>query len=122
METRKVLFHCREWLNKPGFHGNAYVSAEVAVDERESYYELDINLSLADCSRMISLDFGMYRAEDELNALYKLDLLTNTFLEMRRLVRRELKRKGALKKKAEVREARRLRRTRRRTTAPSSSG
>lgn len=76
MSKTEHQFFDRMWLNKPGYHSNAFVQTEVISDKKDKW--VDATISISDCSRTIHLDFGSYGG-DKLgtieNNLYKLNLL-----------------------------------------------
>lgn len=72
-------FYRRRFLNKRGHHAGAYVIATVGVDRTllsgdEGRY-VDASIRLADCGRMITLDFDVDNKSDARNALHKAHLL-----------------------------------------------
>jgi len=121
----------RRFLNKPGFQHGAYVLAEIQ-DTSSKGPELDrnryenptptIELEIADCTRRISLEFGVDGREELGNSLYKVDVLIRTLERFRAGLVEE----GRLYR-AREREVKRLNRERERkeegaaTSAPSSA-
>ncbi len=81
----KDAFYRREFLNKETWHSHAHIIAAVPkVDGRKSEQWVDSpSLSLADCSRLIDLDFGWYDEKELDNSLYKLDLLYKIITQFR---------------------------------------
>jgi hypothetical protein len=78
MTTKRFLR--RRFLNRRGFHAGAYVLASCEVDEFCSRdvaprYTVDADLTVADCGRIVSLDFCVGTERDARNALYKVRLL-----------------------------------------------
>jgi hypothetical protein len=74
-EDETALYH-REWLNLPGFYAGAYVIAEVhRCRDRRGEPSLSGTLTIADCSRVVTLDFDAWDAEDVRNATHKLRML-----------------------------------------------
>ena len=79
----------RRFLNLPGFHGGAYVVAYVEdTSERgprrhcnhnckccPRNFEPQTILEIADCSRRITLEFGVDSDDARANSLHKLDTL-----------------------------------------------
>ncbi len=79
-------YYRREWLNRPGFHAGAYVIAEVERHRPERGVAwVDGTLVVADCARVVTLDFRAYddetRAQDVGNALHKARLLRDVVAE-----------------------------------------
>ncbi|GAB3913143.1 hypothetical protein GCM10011575_21130 [Microlunatus endophyticus] len=72
-------FYRRRFLNRRGFHAGAYVLADCRVltervrDGNRRY--VDAELTIADCSRVVSLDLSAYSEADARNSLYKARLL-----------------------------------------------
>lgn len=71
-------YYFRDFLNTPGHHAGAYVLASVDVDDAADgplSPSLDARLTLADCGRIVTLDFDCYDADGVDNALHKARLL-----------------------------------------------
>lgn len=85
MKGRKarVLLYVRKFLNSPGTHAGAYIIAKVtscSQDKKDGYINRAYcQLDLADCSRVISLDFGV----GDPSSLRKLDVLVDTLVRFR---------------------------------------
>lgn len=73
-EANGYKFYRRGFLNKPGEQFGAYILAE--IPEEEDYCELTIS----DCSRVVSIEFYMGEKSRE-NSLYKARLLLKTIQE-----------------------------------------
>lgn len=78
----------RKFLNKPGFYAGAYVLAEVEDSTKHKkgkhgwpYVHLD--LTLADCSRVVSFDFDLSSARQRANSLRKIHILVDTLIQFR---------------------------------------
>ncbi|MEZ0579349.1 hypothetical protein [Nocardioides sp. MH1] len=71
MSTRRL--YRRRFLNRPGHHAGAYAIAEVKVyagrGQREGY--VSASLAIADCSRVVDLDFYAGDESSAANALFK---------------------------------------------------
>jgi hypothetical protein len=53
--------YIREFLNNTGHHGLGAVLAEInAGDESADYLDFEATLQIQDCSRSVTLDFGVY--------------------------------------------------------------
>jgi len=93
----KVIFNKREFINKPGHHSMAHIIASIVksnhgnenIEEGDSWVEID--LSLADCSRTINLSIDYGNKEERDNSLYKVDVLINTLTDFRSALEKELK-------------------------------
>jgi len=69
-------FYRRRFLNRRGFHAGAYVLASCEIDEFRSEgvgprYTVDAGFTVADCGRIVSLDFCVNSEREVHNALYK---------------------------------------------------
>ncbi len=75
----KYRFYAREFLNRRGHHGGAYILAVVdrtePTDDPDRY--VNIELEIADCSRHITLEFPVWSAGDRSNTVRKARLLAN---------------------------------------------
>jgi hypothetical protein len=75
----------RKFLNLEGFNAGAYILAAVedssASDDDHPY--VDIDLTLADCSRVVSFDFDIDSAPARRNSLHKLNLIIDSLLDFR---------------------------------------
>jgi hypothetical protein len=83
----------RWFLNKPGFHGRAFIVAYVEdtsvrglescdterdCDDCPSNFEPSMTLEIADCHDEIELDFDIDSEAGRANSLHKLDTLIST--------------------------------------------
>lgn len=77
MSTRR--FYRRRFLNKRGHHAGAYVIATVDVEhythKGKERRAVDAYIDLADCGRVIALDFDVNSKPRARNAIYKAQLL-----------------------------------------------
>lgn len=78
----------RKFLNKPGYHAGAYVLAEVEDSTKHKkgkhgWPYVHVDLTLADCSRVVSFDFNLSSARDRANSLHKIDLLVDSLIQFR---------------------------------------
>jgi hypothetical protein len=76
-------YYSRKWLNSAAKGGTAFVNAEIEenLDKSDSVYA---SLEIADCSRIINLDFCIgYGEQTEANAMKKLDLLMMEVIKFR---------------------------------------
>ncbi|OYO16407.1 hypothetical protein CGZ94_04285 [Enemella evansiae] len=73
----RSLFYRRRFLNRRGHHANAYVAAEVELEQNQKKDGLLVNagFTVADCNRSATLDFDIYHDRDVANALRKARLL-----------------------------------------------
>lgn len=51
-------FYRRRFLNRRGHHAGAYVLADCTVEEWAKDVSVDATLTIADCSRLVTLDFS----------------------------------------------------------------
>lgn len=78
----------REFLNLPGHKAGAYVIATVQKTTGEEGY-IEVELCLADCSRVLDFDFSFQDYEDIANSLHKARLLERTMTDFRKAVEKE---------------------------------
>lgn len=85
----------RKFLNKPGFHAGAYVLAEVEDSTKHKkgkhgWPYVHVDLTLADCSRVVSFDFDLSSAKDRANSLHKINVLVESLIQFREALRAEV--------------------------------
>lgn len=75
-------FYRRTFLNRRGHHAGAYVLADIFLDRSFAGDRvwLSAELTLADCSRVATLDFDISSQRDVSNALYKARLLRDVIV------------------------------------------
>lgn len=68
-------FYRRRFLNRRGHHAGAYVLADVRINswksDRDPSQCVEASLTIADCSRVVVLDFYAAKPADVTNALHK---------------------------------------------------
>lgn len=76
MPTRKLMYR-RRFLNRRRQHSGAHVIAtiEVVQNTKKGRSYVDGSLRLADCYRVVELDFSVNDPADAKNALHKAKLL-----------------------------------------------
>ena len=84
MTTKR--FYRRRFLNRRGFHAGAHVIADCQVQvyrraDRDAEYLIDAEITVADCSRVATLDFDVDDEASARNALYKARLLREVVSE-----------------------------------------
>jgi hypothetical protein len=84
----------RKFLNKPGYHAGAYVLAEVDDSTKHKkgkhgWPYVHVDLTLADCNRVVSFDFDLSSARQRANSLHKIDLLVDCLIQFREALRAE---------------------------------
>lgn len=83
-------YYRRSFLNRPGHHATAFIYATVPCtkpdDDEDTCYP---TLTIADCSRSISLSIDCESEDAMNNSLYKLDMLITSLTEFREAVRIE---------------------------------
>ena len=84
----------RKFLNRPGYHAGAYVLAEVEDSTKHDkgkhgWPYVHVDLTLADCNRVVSFDFDLSSARQRANSLNKIDILVDTLIEFRDSLRAE---------------------------------
>ncbi|SEE76124.1 hypothetical protein [Ruania alba] len=77
-------FYRRRFLNRRGHHAGAYALAQVRTEASwepgSDDRRVDAQLTLADCGRVVSLEFDVDTAGDARNALYKARLLRSIII------------------------------------------
>jgi hypothetical protein len=77
----------RSLLNRPGYHGGAFVHVYVedtsARKIRNSVSEPRLKLQIADCSNTIALEFSVVSHGERENSLYKIDTLIGALTRFR---------------------------------------
>lgn len=72
-------FYRRRFLNRRGHHAGAYALADVSLEHlfrtRERDREVAAGLTVADCGRVVTLDFDAYDRATARNALHKARVL-----------------------------------------------
>jgi hypothetical protein len=72
-------FYRRTFLNLRGHHAGAYALADITIepgfDPDEQAKRVSAGLSIADCGRVVSLEFDVDSVADARNALHKARLL-----------------------------------------------
>ena len=96
----KVLFRKRQFLNRMGHHSGAFIFAEILREswthtnkktkQKSTHSHRDITLSIADCSRIINLDFDLGYLPEARNGLKKLDILIDTLKEFKEAYTKEI--------------------------------
>jgi hypothetical protein len=87
-------YYTRRWLNRPGYHAGAYVIGCIDASTIHEHTSSG-SLTIADCSRLIRLEFDTFSPDSRKNALYKTDVLIKTLTEMRaELIAPERRRRG----------------------------
>ncbi len=83
----------RRFLNSVGYHDGAYVLA--AVEDSSSYSSdeygpfVDIDLTLADCNRIVHFHFDLHTKGARRNSLRKIDLIIDALEQFREALREE---------------------------------
>jgi hypothetical protein len=73
----------RRFLNRPGHHAGAYAIAEVRVyaGRKKRHGHVSASLAIADCSRVVDLDFYASDEASAANAVYKARLLRDIVVD-----------------------------------------
>ena len=75
-------FYRRRFLNRRGHHAGAFVLAECKVDTWQDRAAVDAFLTIADCSRVVTLDLSGATTSDISNALFKARTLRDTLVDL----------------------------------------
>jgi hypothetical protein len=90
--SHRRTLHLRKFLNSRRYHGGAYVLADVSEHmdrwrdkrgEPHTSVTAYASLTIADCSRVVSLALDGESARERANTLRKLDLLIDTLTRLR---------------------------------------
>lgn len=97
----------RRFLNVLGYNAGAYILAAVEDSSKRSadkdkWSYLDIDLTMADCGRVVSFDFDLSTRGARRNSIRKIDIMIDTLVQFR----------GALKEEARLAGQREHRKTR----------
>jgi hypothetical protein len=76
----------RVFLNRPSHNSIAMIYARVAKGS--------VELKIADCDRVVSLDFGDYDAAERENSLYKIDRLVDVLSQFRDALHKKMDKKA----------------------------
>jgi hypothetical protein len=72
----REIFYRRSFLNRPRFHGGAFVLAKVKYEGYDSGADwISADVRLSDCFKTVVLDFDASDRADRRNALHKARLL-----------------------------------------------
>lgn len=83
-ERQEYLHYYRDWLNDRGFHSTAFILATIQTPWKGNRW-LDAAVTIADCSRQITLDFDfdLSKKAGYNNALKKLDKIIESLVDFR---------------------------------------
>lgn len=82
----------RRFLNVLGYHAGAYVIATVEDSSRgrkPEWRHVDIDLTLADCGRVVSFDFDLDTKGARRNSLRKVDIMVEVLTLFREALQEE---------------------------------
>jgi hypothetical protein len=79
-------FYRRRFLNRRGFHAGAYVLADCQVEtfrrpNAAPQHSIDADLTIADCGRVVTIDFCVSNEAAARNALHKARLLREVVVD-----------------------------------------
>ncbi|HET6668356.1 MAG TPA: hypothetical protein VFG98_13850 [Intrasporangium sp.] len=75
-------FYRRRFLNRRGHHAGAFVLAECKIATWQDRAELDAFVTIADCSRVVTLDLSGATTSEISNALFKARNLRDVLIEV----------------------------------------
>jgi hypothetical protein len=75
-------FYRRRFLNRRGHHAGAFVLAECKTATWRDQAELDASVTIADCSRVVTLDLSGATTSEISNALFKARTLRDTLVDL----------------------------------------
>ena len=80
-----LSFYRRCFLNRRGQHGGAFVLADLHLEkyvaDDQPLHDVAAFVTIADCSRVVSLDFDVHTVVDAQNALHKARVLRRVINE-----------------------------------------
>ena len=79
---RGKRFYRRRFLNRRGHHAGAYVLADCTIEMWRDQPAVDASVTIADCSRLVTLDFSGATAPEIGNALFKARTLRDTLIDL----------------------------------------
>lgn len=91
---KKWRQYAREFINKKGHHSIGFAYIAVGNSDEGTY---DVQFTIGDCSRSISLDFPLGNANEQSNSVYKAKRLAQIMQEFATALEEEAatrKRKG----------------------------
>jgi hypothetical protein len=88
-------FYRRRFLNRRGRHAGAYVLAECKVEKYPQRSEIDAYVTIADCSRQVTIDLTCATKAEISNALRKAELLRDTFDDIARAIEQRVDELGS---------------------------
>ena len=86
----------RRFLNVLGYNAGAYILAVVEDSSKhqerpDSWPFVEIDLTLADCGRVVSFDFDLNSRGSRRNSLRKIDIMIDTLTAFREALKEEAK-------------------------------
>lgn len=75
-------FYRRRFLNRRGHHAGAFVLAECKIETWQDRAGLDAFVTIADCSRVVTLDLSGATTSEISNALFKARILRDTLVDL----------------------------------------
>lgn len=82
-------FYRRRFLNRRGHHAGAFVLAECKIEKHAKRSEIDAYVTIADCSRQVTIDLSGASKAEISNALRKAELLRDTFADIARAIEQQ---------------------------------
>lgn len=75
-------FYRRRFLNRRGHHAGAFVLAECKIETWQDRVGLEAFVTIADCSRTVTLDLSGATTSEIRNALFKARILRDTLVDL----------------------------------------
>lgn len=90
----KTVFYLRKFLNKKGFHSNAFIFAEIRRTTKEgrktnSIWH-DIDLKISDCDKIVNLSIDLHNIRNANNSIHKLNILINSLKSFKSSLTKEI--------------------------------
>lgn len=75
-------FYRRRFLNRRGHHAGAFVLAECKTESWQNGTGVDAFITIADCSRVVTLDLSGATVSEINNAIYKARCMRDTLVDL----------------------------------------
>jgi hypothetical protein len=87
MSSRHTIMYRREFLNSDDHGGTAFLEASVSKSDK-SY--VSAHFKIADCNRIVDLDFDVWNASDARERLQKLKRMRTAFTAFEKALKAEI--------------------------------
>jgi hypothetical protein len=110
MKKKNVVFARKEFLNLPGLNSTGNIVTHITVEEENDrgYRYDDIKLDIADCVRVVNIDFDVGSEYERENSLHKVDTLISVLQDFRVALVKECEIQAKLELKREIKKAKKI--------------